>query len=316
MRIKTPNFNWKKYAYGTISLCMIMKNEAKRLSRCLFNIRGLVNEIIIVDTGSTDNSIAIAQQHGCKVLHQEWDDDFSKPRNLSLNHATCDWVLIMDPDEILNTRDHPRIRELTADPKYKAFQLPTRNYGRNPMEPGFRTHNKEYPEGQDYPGYVNSVKTRLFKNGYNLQFKKRFHELLDYDIVEKKIPIMFKDIPFHHWSVEIIQENYAEKQQFYLRLAEKKVKDDPADDQAWWELGVTEAIAGLRTRAAYSMSMSMRRGFTHQKRLFALARCLRMTDRPQEANHTFEKAICMIYPTLTHTDPSSKDFSKIVPTTI
>ena len=83
----------------TISACMIIKNEEHNLSRCLTSIQPLVDEIIIVDTGSTDKSIEIAESFGAKVYHHLWENDFSKHRNQSLDYATCNWVLIVDADE-------------------------------------------------------------------------------------------------------------------------------------------------------------------------------------------------------------------------
>lgn len=314
MKIQPPKYNWRPHKYGTISLCMIAKNEEKRLYRCIKSVEELVNEIIIVDTGSEDNTIKIAKSLGAKVFRQDWEDDFSKPRNYSLSKATMDWILIMDPDEVINKRDHAQIRSITAQTKYLAFQLPTRNYGRNPREQGFISKTDNYPEAHDWPGYVPSTKTRFFRNGLNIQFRGCWHELVDPYVVENKIPIIYAEIPIHHWSNEISQKSHKEKQTFYLHMGEKKVRENPNDDQAWWELAVSEAIAGLRTRAAYSIGMSLRKGFTVSKRMFALSRVLRMLNQKQKANFAFEKAICLLYPTLTHIDPVKKTYLEFIPT--
>ncbi len=85
MKITTPKYNWQAYKFGSISLCMIMKNEEKRLRRCLDSVVGLVDEIVIVDTGSTDSSIQIAESYGARIFHDPWQDDFSRPRNIALN---------------------------------------------------------------------------------------------------------------------------------------------------------------------------------------------------------------------------------------
>lgn len=85
-----------------ISLCMIVKNESRQLKRCLQSVQNIVSEMIIVDTGSIDNTVEIAQSMGAKVYHHVWEDSFSKARNHSLNYATGSWILILDGDELLS----------------------------------------------------------------------------------------------------------------------------------------------------------------------------------------------------------------------
>jgi glycosyltransferase involved in cell wall biosynthesis len=88
----------------SISVCMIVKNEAPNLARCLQSVKDLADEIIIVDTGSEDQTVQIASKFTDKVFHFDWCDDFSAARNQSLKHATCDWILIIDADEALEPR--------------------------------------------------------------------------------------------------------------------------------------------------------------------------------------------------------------------
>ena len=83
----------------SISACMMVKNEEKNLPRCLSSIHDFVTEIIVVDTGSTDKTVEIAESYGAKVYHHPWEDDFSKHRNQSISYATGDWIFIIDADE-------------------------------------------------------------------------------------------------------------------------------------------------------------------------------------------------------------------------
>ena len=85
----------------TISACLMVKDEEELLGQCLWSIRQLVDEIIVVDTGSTDKTVEIAKRFGAKVFHHPWEDNFSVHRNQSLGYATGDWVLIIDADEKL-----------------------------------------------------------------------------------------------------------------------------------------------------------------------------------------------------------------------
>lgn len=84
-----------------LSLCMIVKNEANRLPRCLESVRSIVNEAIVLDTGSTDETVSIARSFGAQVQHFTWNHDFAAARNQCLKYAQGDWVLVLDADEVL-----------------------------------------------------------------------------------------------------------------------------------------------------------------------------------------------------------------------
>jgi len=96
----------------TISVCMIIKNEAKVLKRCLDSIKDIVDEIIIVDTGSTDNSVEIALSYTDNVHHFKWIDDFSAARNYSFSFATKDYIYCADADEFLDEINRNKFLEL------------------------------------------------------------------------------------------------------------------------------------------------------------------------------------------------------------
>jgi hypothetical protein len=99
-----------------LSLCMIVKNEQAVLDRCLASARGAVDEIIVVDTGSTDDTIEIARDHGATVLHHDFTDlDFAAARNRSLTAATGDFALVLDADETLHPGSTDLIRLLAAE---------------------------------------------------------------------------------------------------------------------------------------------------------------------------------------------------------
>lgn len=95
----------------TLSIAMIVKNEEKWLPRCLDSIREVADEIIIVDTGSTDETVTIAKCYTDKVYFHEWNDSFSEARNHSLSYCTCDWILQIDADEELVRDDIPILQE-------------------------------------------------------------------------------------------------------------------------------------------------------------------------------------------------------------
>ena len=95
-----------------VSLCMIARNEALTLPRCLTSVAGLVDEIIVVDTGSSDNTRTVAQELGAQVHDFAWVDDFAAARNESLRHASGDWIFWLDGDEHLDADNRAKLRTL------------------------------------------------------------------------------------------------------------------------------------------------------------------------------------------------------------
>lgn len=100
-----------------LSAALIVKDEADHLRRCLGSIQGIVDEIVVVDTGSSDDSVAVAESFGALVLHRPWDGDFGAPRNLGLDHVTGDWVLYLDADEHLSPTSRAHVEAELADPE-------------------------------------------------------------------------------------------------------------------------------------------------------------------------------------------------------
>jgi glycosyltransferase involved in cell wall biosynthesis len=144
----------------TLSLCMIVKDEEAMLGRTLEAARGAVDEIIVVDTGSTDRTVEIAQEHGARVLHHEWDGDFAAARNVSFDAATGDWVMYLDADEVLVVEDAQRLRELTGRTWREAFYLVEIN------------HTGELGDGTA----VTHDALRVFRNRPEYRFEGRIHE--------------------------------------------------------------------------------------------------------------------------------------------
>lgn len=115
----------------TVSLCMIVRDEEATLARAINSVRPLVDEIIVVDTGSVDGTAAVARSCGARVIDFPWCDDFSAARNASLEAATSDWVLVLDADEILEPVDPTEFRRLLAQSNVAGYQLTLKNQGQD-----------------------------------------------------------------------------------------------------------------------------------------------------------------------------------------
>lgn len=147
-----------------ISLCMIVKNEEKLLERCLNSVKGYVDEMIVVDTGSTDRTWQIAESCGAVVLSHEWNHDFAEARNVALKHATGDWILQLDADEYFIDGTQHKIKEAIEGNREKdAFLVQITNL---------------IGEGQIGNSHVY---TRLFKNKKSIRYEGNIHEQLKND---------------------------------------------------------------------------------------------------------------------------------------
>ncbi|MBI5398085.1 glycosyltransferase family 2 protein [Candidatus Woesearchaeota archaeon] len=166
-----------------ISLCMIVKNESQYLRPCLESIKPFVDELIIVDTGSADDTIAIAKEFGAKVSSFVWCDDFSAARNESLKYATKEWILVLDADEQLISSDINALKTLLQDPSLKAsevlgFQLDQRTYSKV-STPKSLPNLVKHPLVSKYPYYVSHKLVRLFKNTPKISYRYTIHELVE-----------------------------------------------------------------------------------------------------------------------------------------
>ena len=108
-----------------LSAAIIVRDEAEHLDGCLSSLRGLVDEIVVVDTGSSDASVEVAARHGAIVAHEPWRGDFATPRNRSLDLATGEWILYVDADERVRAGDdRERRRQIAAATGHAAFRVP------------------------------------------------------------------------------------------------------------------------------------------------------------------------------------------------
>lgn len=87
-----------------ISACYIVKNEAENLARSIDSLQGVADEIVVADTGSTDNTMEVARQLGAAVYSFPWQEDFAAARNFALSKATGDWLILLDADEYLDRK--------------------------------------------------------------------------------------------------------------------------------------------------------------------------------------------------------------------
>ena len=162
-----------------LSLCMIVKDEELSLPKCLESVRDVVDEMIIMDTGSTDKTREIATQFGAKVPSFQWNGNFSDARNASLELATGEWVLSLDADEVLNPEILPKIRQAMVDKNHLVINFIRQEVGA--MQSPY------------------SMVSRLFRNHPKIRFSRPYHTLID-DHVQELLKTE------KHWKVIEIPE--------------------------------------------------------------------------------------------------------------
>lgn len=246
-------------AKGAVSLCMIVKNEEKHLALCLQSVRDVVDEMIIVDTGSTDKTKDIAKVFGARLFDFPWTGDFSAARNESLAHATGDWVFIMDADEVISPRDHGEIKAL-ASRKLKgpvAYLFSQRHYMNNASVIGWRANEGEYPEeaGQ---GWVSSSQVRLAPRRKDVFYANVVHELMDASLVAQKIPVYRAKAIVHHYGKLDATKDLSKGEDYYL-LGKIKYENNPDDIKNIYELAKQASVLGKHMEAVELLRKLLRK---------------------------------------------------------
>ena len=219
----------------TISLCMIVKNEEEYLEQCLNSVKGIVDEIIIVDTGSTDKTKEIAERFDAKIFDFRWNDDFSAARNESLKHATKEWILVLDADEILDEKSKDAIKEIIKETENDAFLFLQKNYTNKASIAGFVSEEHKN-KGKAYAGWYGSFIARLFRNRKGYEFEGTVHELAEPSIERKQGKIAATEIALHHYG-NAEPAAVKKKRQLYLELCKNKLKQNP-NASSYYECGI------------------------------------------------------------------------------
>jgi glycosyltransferase involved in cell wall biosynthesis len=153
---------------------MIVKNEEITLPKCLSSVKNVVDEIVVLDTGSVDRTPQIAQRFGAKVHHFQWCNDFSAARNEALQYVTGDWILVLDADEILSPKIVPKLRDAIQREEYLLINLVRHEVG---------AAQSPY-----------SLVSRLFRHHPGIHFTRPYHALVD-----DSVAVILKQEP--HWQI-------------------------------------------------------------------------------------------------------------------
>jgi len=171
----------------TLSLCMIVKDEEDFLDRCLKSVMGVADEMIIVDTGSTDRTVEIAESYGAEVHHHPWNGSFSEARNYGLQFASCDWIFQIDADEELEKADIPILQKAIRSQGFDAIFVALLNEGYD----GWSKHYFQRLFRRGRAHYCGIVHNQLICEGRQLQTEIRLYHY-GYNLSEEQMQAKFK----------------------------------------------------------------------------------------------------------------------------
>ena len=266
-----------------LSLNMIVRDEAERIEACLASVRDLVDEMVVVDTGSLDDTVQRAQAAGARVEQQSWPGDFAPARNAALELVTGDWVLVLDADEQLVPEAIPALKELMAQPDVLVINL------------------LRFERGAAMAPY--SSVSRLFRRHPRLQWSRPYHSMID-DSVEA----VLRDEP--HWRIvncgtpALLHDGYrpellagSDKAARLRDAMEQWLQAHPGDPYACAKLGALEVASGQRERGITLLQQGLaslkdagERAAERYELLLHLAIAQRDQD-PAQAIATYRKAL-------------------------
>lgn len=221
-----------------ISLCMVTKDEEMTIRNCVESVRDIVDEIVVVDTGSTDKTIQIVKTLGAKVIQHKLGDDFSMVRNLSLRAASKDWILVLDTDERIEKDDSPKLRNLAAIGKCVGYFLPWHTY---------------MGEGNKLIDY----KLSFFRNIPEVYYEGLVHENVTNSIRRLNGRCEITEVIIHHYPIWT-KEKHNEKERRQEELLKKQISMNPNDSRALWFLGHIHYGWGMQQEAAKEFEEAIR----------------------------------------------------------
>lgn len=207
-----------------LSVCLIVRDEERCLARALDSIKGLADQIVVVDTGSTDSTIEIARTAGAEVFSLPWPGSFAVARNHSISLARCPWVLVLDADEWLDEQSGVAIERVISGGVPGIYCPRIRSY-----------NSPEHIAGDASEHYIG----RLFPNNQGISFFGVIHEQLK-GLPSYQVP----ELMIHHdgYTAEVMADR--DKNSRNLALINQCISDEPGNPAHWYNLAQVQGVKG------------------------------------------------------------------------
>jgi GT2 family glycosyltransferase/tetratricopeptide (TPR) repeat protein len=291
-----------------LSLCMIVRNNARTIRAALESARPWVDEMIVVDTGSTDATPDICRELGAQVYHFPWPDSFAIARNESLKYAKGEWIFWMDSDDVIDAANGRKLRQLVAelvrvpeterardgkrvetDARCSTPSPQPSPRGRGSVAPGNPKYKIENPKSTVL-GYVMQVHCpgsgadgihdvtvvdhlKLFRNRPDLRFEGRIHEQVLEAVNRAGGEIVFTDIFVAHAGADHSREGRKRKLLRDMKLLRLDRRERPNHTFVHFNLGMTYADVGKHRKAIHSLRKSLQLAQPHEshvRKVYAL----------------------------------------------
>lgn len=195
-----------------ISACMIVKNEEGMLRRTLPVLKNSVDEIILVDTGSSDNTVKIAEENGAKIFNFKWIDNFSAARNESLKHAKSDWIIWIDADEMIKKEDWIVLKDFLKTADKDAYCLEIRE-----CKPGTYNYDDTY------------TRVKILRNNKGIHFERAFNEQVHSKDGASITGPIIPNVHIYHWGARLEKDAKELKKERNIRILQEQIKSNPND---------------------------------------------------------------------------------------
>lgn len=212
---------------NSLSVCLIVKNEEAYLAECLESIREIADQLVIVDTGSTDRTLDIARSFNAEIYHFDWVNDFSAARNESIKYARCDWVLWIDADERLTKESVPVLKKLLK-------------FEKQPVIYTIRIKNLQ----EDKKNFTLSNAHRLFTNHRRIQFTGKIHEQISPSAKKVGADERPCAVVLDHLGYSITGDEKSRKQARNRKILEAEVEVGPKNAYAHFTLAHNYKVDG------------------------------------------------------------------------
>ncbi len=273
---------------ATLSLCIIAKNEEAHIARCISSVKDFVDEIIVLDTGSTDRTKDIVFSLGNKVYDFKWTDDFSAARNKCIEHAKSEWLLFLDADEFIFEGDSSKLKDIITRDDVYGYYFAIRTYTDDSSAAGWKSAiNSEYPAYAS--GWFETRMIRLFRNDSRIRFQNVIHECIN-PLIHELGKVLDAPFPIHHFGrLSISEEKLREKEALYIRLTAKK--SERRDFHSLCQMGIQLQEIGKFEEAIKCFEFSIKENPEYLKSWLNLGGCYIKVNKLYEAERCLLRCI-------------------------